>query len=77
MNTSVSLVALPIMMFAGLVALVGTVFWIWMLVDCAMNEKNEGNDKIVWIIIILLTHLLGAIIYYLVRRPQRKAELGK
>ena len=50
------------------------VFWIWMLIDCATKERSEGNDKLIWILVILFTHLLGALIYFFVRRPQRKAE---
>jgi hypothetical protein len=55
----------------------GTVFWIWMLVDCATKEPDIGNQKIVWVVIIALTHLIGATIYYFVRRPQRIAETGR
>jgi hypothetical protein len=52
------------------------VFWIWMLVDCATKEPSEGNDKIIWILVIIFTHWLGALIYYLVRRPERKRLFG-
>ena len=52
----------------------GTIFWVWMLVDCATKEPDEGNSKVVWTIIIVLTHLVGAAIYFFVRRPQRRAE---
>ena len=45
--------------------LLGTIFWIWMLVDCATKESNQSNDKIVWILIILFTHFIGALIYFL------------
>jgi H+/Cl- antiporter ClcA len=51
----------------------GTVFWIWMLVDCATKETSQGNDKLIWILIILFTHLLGAALYFFVRRPKRMA----
>ena len=51
-------------------------FWIWMLVDCATKEPSQGNDKVVWILVIALTHWIGALIYFLVRRPQRKKEFG-
>ena len=44
------------------------------LVDCATKEPDEGNSKVVWTIIIVLTHLVGAAIYFFVRRPQRRAE---
>ena len=57
--------------------ILGTIFWIWMLVDCATNERSEGNDKTVWILIIALTHLLGAMLYFFIRRPQRVTLTGK
>ena len=63
--------------FLALVALLATAFWIWMLVDCATKEPSGTNDKVVWILVIVLTHLLGAILYFLIRRPQRIKETGK
>ncbi|MGA3028561.1 MAG: PLD nuclease N-terminal domain-containing protein [Bryobacteraceae bacterium] len=52
-------------------------FWIWMIVDCATKEPNEGNEKLVWIVIIVFAQIVGALIYYFVRRPKRLAELGR
>jgi prolipoprotein diacylglyceryltransferase len=53
----------------------GFAFWIWMIIDCATNEPSTGNDKIVWIVVIVFTHIIGALIYYFVRRrPRRFAE---
>jgi hypothetical protein len=69
---------LPFVIFIPL-ALIGLalmVFWIWMLVDCATKEPSAGNEKIVWILVIIFTHWIGALIYFLVRRPQRKREHG-
>jgi hypothetical protein len=60
-----------------LLALVGTVFWVWMLVECATREPDLGNQKLTWILIILFSHLIGALIYFFVRRPQRLAEVGR
>lgn len=57
------------------VGLVGGALWIWMLVDCAVNEPS-GNEKVVWILIILLAGCIGAAIYFFVRRPTRKAKTG-
>lgn len=69
---------LPLLIFIPLmmVGLALLIFWVWMLVDCATKEPSQGNDKIVWILIIVFTHWIGALIYFLVRRPQRKRELG-
>ncbi len=55
----------------------GTGLWIWMLVDCATKEPDTGNHKVTWVLVIALTHIIGALIYLLVRRPQRIAELGR
>jgi len=58
-------------------AVLSTIFWILTLVDCAMNEPSEGNEKIIWILVIIFTHALGALIYRLVRRPERLRLYGK
>ena len=69
---------LPFLIFIPLVLIVLAlvVFWIWMLVDCATKEPSAGNDKIVWILVIVFTHWIGALIYFLVRRPERKKQFG-
>lgn len=54
-----------------------TIFWVWMLYDCATKEPSEGNDKIVWILMIIFTHTVGALIYFLVRRPERIERYGR
>jgi len=66
------LILIPLL-FVGLAL---TVFWIWMLVDCATKEPSAGNDKVIWILVILFTHWIGALIYYLMRRPERKKLFG-
>jgi hypothetical protein len=65
------------MFFLLVVGLGGFVFWIRALVDCATKESDAGNTKVVWVMIILFANLVGAVIYWLVRRPQRYAELGR
>jgi len=57
--------------------LAGSVFWIWALIDCATREPNEEGQKIVWILVILFLHFLGALLYVLVRRPDRVRRLGR
>jgi hypothetical protein len=64
------------MLFFFIFALTGIVFWVWMIVECATKEPNQGNDKIVWIIVIVFTQLIGVLIYYFVRRPQRISQYG-
>jgi hypothetical protein len=65
--------AVPIWGF-GLLA---TIFWIWVLVDALMNEPSEYKDKLLWVLVIIFTHFIGAVLYLIIRRPHRRAEYGK
>ena len=56
---------------AGLLALAAIGFWLWMLVDCAMNESDEGNTRLIWVLIILFVHVIGAILYFFFQRRKR------
>jgi Co/Zn/Cd efflux system component len=40
------------------------IFWILMIVDCAKRDFKNENEKIVWIIVIVLAGWIGALIYY-------------
>lgn len=70
------LMLIPFLILA-VVSLACTVFWIWALVDCIKNEPSTGNDKIVWVLVIVLVGVLGALIYVLARRPSRIAQTGR
>ena len=59
------------------VGVLGTVFWIWMIIDVATKEPSDSNDKTMWVLIVVLTGVIGAAIYYFVRRPERIKKLGK
>jgi TRAP-type C4-dicarboxylate transport system permease small subunit len=63
--------------FFLLVGLGGTILWIAALLSCLKNESATDNTKVVWALVIALTHCLGAALYFLVRRPQRIRELGR
>ena len=41
------------------------IFWVWMLVDAVTRKFKTDVEKIVWVLVIILTHILGAVIYYL------------
>jgi len=64
-------------LFFGLLALLAFLFWLRALIDCATKESDHGNTKVVWVIIIVFTNIVGALVYWLVRRPQRYAELHR
>jgi Phospholipase_D-nuclease N-terminal len=56
--------------FFWTVALLATIFWIWMLVDALMSPM-ETDEKILWFLVIFFLHFIGALIYYFVRQKSR------
>jgi hypothetical protein len=62
--------------FLAILGLASEVFWIWMLVECATKERSEGNTQLIWIVVIAVTNFIGALIYFLIRRPDRIREYG-
>jgi uncharacterized membrane protein len=50
---------------------VGSAFWIWMLLDCALNKGLKDRAKIIWMLCILFTHWVGALIYFFTGRLLR------
>jgi hypothetical protein len=58
-----------LMVFAAIV-------WIWVLIDCITKEPSEGNDKVAWLLFILFVPVIGALVYYFVRRPERIKAVG-
>ena len=56
--------------FFILLALASFVFWIIELVDVARREFKDSNTKLLWLLVVVLAHGLGALIYYFAGRPQ-------
>lgn len=69
--------SLLFLLLSGLLSFVYLLFSIFTLIDCAMHEPSEGNTKLVWILIIIFGLGVGPLIYFLVRRPERIATLGR
>ena len=65
------LMLVPIIWICFIVAIF--VFWIMMLIDAIKNAPEK--TKIIWVIVIIFTHILGALIYYFMeKRSKNKIE---
>ncbi len=60
----------------GIFWLAFTAFWIWMIVDCALHETRVGNERLIWVIITVFVPYVGAVAYYVFRRPERIRAFG-
>ena len=56
-----------VMIIFAIAAFVG---WLWMFIDVLQREENQfgssfgENPKVLWIILVLVTNWIGALIYY-------------
>jgi hypothetical protein len=55
------------------IGLFALAFWIWMIVDCLKHE-TEGSTKIAWLMVILLAGVIGAPLYFFLRRLPRQSR---
>lgn len=57
-------------------ALALTVFWIWMLISAIQNRGLTDNERIVWVLVLVFLHGLGAILYFFIGHPRRHTPLA-
>ncbi len=57
------------------------VLWFWMLIDCLKRPDDTfkfggNNAKLIWVLVIIFTGLIGAVIYYfLIKRTDSRQDL--
>jgi Phospholipase_D-nuclease N-terminal len=60
------------LLFFLVVAVLGTVAWIWALVDAIRVPEESmfrAGNRLIWVLVIVFGHLLGAIAYLAIGRP--------
>ena len=63
----------------GIIGLISLAIWIYALVDAVSvpdNSMYRTGDKLIWVLVILLAYVIGAIIYLAVGRPIRERPSG-
>jgi hypothetical protein len=61
-------------MFIPLLLVFSMIFWVVALIDIARRDFKNPNDKIVWILIVIFTHFIGALIYWLAIKPKESSS---
>jgi hypothetical protein len=62
-----TLLALPMFLESGKgLEILGLLFWIWMIYECATREPNS-TEKLFWLLLVVFAPVLGSLIYFLVR----------
>lgn len=68
------IIALPLAVFFFFFCLgvAVEIFWVWMFIDCLLNEPLDNGQKILWAVVLWFTNLFGAIVYFFVRYRERR-----
>lgn len=62
-----------------ILALVATAFWVYTIVDCAVQppSRHRGVSKPVWILIVVLIPVLGGLLWLIVGRMRRSTAAAR
>lgn len=63
--------------FVVILSLLTQAFWLWMFIECLVKEPSDGNDKLLWALVIFFGNFLGAVLYFLIRRNERIDRYGE
>ena len=58
------------LLVAAAIGLACFAFWIWMLIHAITNKGLDNTERIIWVLVVLFLHVLGALIYFFVGRPK-------
>tara|TARA_Y100000310_G_C20003940_1_gene499836 strand:- start:21 stop:287 length:267 start_codon:yes stop_codon:yes gene_type:complete len=58
--------------FSPIFILILGVFWIWMLIDCLKRNFKKDNEKLIWVLVLIFTHIIGAAIYFFLIKSKNK-----
>ncbi len=50
----------------------GSILWILMLIDLVKRDFKKKDEKIIWVLLLTLTGVVGAIVYYFVVKKSGK-----
>ncbi len=65
------------MLIGFIIGILVLIFVIWMIIDCARRNFKNDVEKILWIVLMIFTTWLGALVYYIVIRALNKKGLAK
>ena len=69
------IIGIFMLMFLALIGLMAFAFWIWMIIDAIQNKGLTDGEKVAWVVVIVLLHCLGALLYLFIGHPKRNTPL--
>jgi hypothetical protein len=63
--------------FMGLTLLIPFAVWVVTLMDCLNHEPDGSSEKTIWVVVIILFGIFGALAYRFGRRNKRIRMYGR
>ncbi|MDX5326926.1 MAG: PLDc N-terminal domain-containing protein [Bacteroidota bacterium] len=59
-----------LLVFIG-VGLFGLIFPLIALIDILKSEFRDPTNKFIWVFVVIMTNIIGAVLYFMIGRKQR------
>jgi succinate dehydrogenase hydrophobic anchor subunit len=66
--------SLIIILFLFFFCLAYFILWLFCLIDVIRSEFKNQSMKIIWIIILLFAHIVGPLVYLVLRKSSKNAS---
>ena len=73
MSVGIFLIIIILAFLGLLIGVGGTILWIWAIIHCIQNRRLSDGEKALWVLLIIFTHFIGAVIYFAVGRSASHA----
>lgn len=57
----------------AIIILLTILFPVWALIDI-LRSKFDGNEKLIWVLAVIFTNLVGATLYFLIGKKHKITE---
>jgi peptidoglycan biosynthesis protein MviN/MurJ (putative lipid II flippase) len=65
-----------VMLLWAVLAVAAVGIWLWALIDAIQNPALDSTMRIIWVLVILFTQIIGAIIYLAIGRSMGRRAPG-
>jgi len=59
-----------LVLFFGCLGIISFLVWIAALIDCVKRQFDGENEKLIWVLIIVLAGWIGALIYFCIGKEK-------
>lgn len=58
----------------SMVLMIGSfIFWAWALIDILKSDFKDSINKLIWLLVVFFLYVLGALLYIIIGRNQKKS----